>query len=127
MYVTPSLLTAENWDTLAETARWARTRAVTLVDTHWVGGDPAALEAYGHAAWGGGRGILVLRNPKDAPQTIALDVAEALELPERAAGPFTARSPWRSERDRPALHLTAGMPHEFRLRPFEVLTLDVTS
>jgi hypothetical protein len=69
----------------------------------------------------------VLRNPKDAPQTIALDVAEALELPERAAGPFTARSPWRSERDRPALHLTAGMPHEFRLRPFEVLTLDVTA
>jgi hypothetical protein len=125
MYVTPSLLTAENWDTLAETARWARARAATLVDTHWVGGDPAALEAYGHAAWGGGRGVLVLRNPKDAPQTIALDVAEALELPERAARPFTARSPWRSERDRPALHLTAGMPHEFRLRPFEVLTLDV--
>lgn len=126
MYVTPSLLTKENWDTLAETARWARARAPTLVDTHWVGGDPAALDVYGHAAWGAGRGVLVLRNPKDAPQAIALDIAEALELPERAAGPFSAHSPWRSEHDRPALRLAAGTPYEFTLRPFEVLTLDVT-
>jgi len=127
MYVTPSLLTTENWDVLAETARWARTRAATLVDTHWVGGDPAALEVYGHAAWGQGRGVLVLRNPKDAPQTLALDVAEALELPDRATRAFTARSPWRSERDRPPLRLASGTPHEFTLRPFEVLTLDVTA
>ena len=126
MYVSPSLLTAENWDTLAETARWARARAATLVDTHWVGGDPGALEVYGHAAWGGGRGVLVLRNPRDAPQTIALDVAGALELPEHVAGPFTARSPWRSEHDRPRLRLAAGTPHEFTLSPFEVLTLDLT-
>ncbi|HKE92475.1 MAG TPA: hypothetical protein VKB45_19235 [Gemmatimonadales bacterium] len=127
MYVTPSLLTAENWDTLAETARWARARAATLVDTHWVGGDPAALEVYGHAAWGAGRGVLVLRNPKDAPQTIALDIAVALELPEHAAGSFTARSPWRSERDQPTLHLAPGAAHQFSLRPFEVLTLDLTA
>jgi hypothetical protein len=126
MYVSPSLLTAENWDTLAETARWARARAATLVDTHWVGGDPGALEVYGHAAWGGGRGVLVLRNPRDAPQTIALDVAGALELPDHVAGPFTARSPWRSEHDRPRLRLAAGTPHEFTLSPFEVLTLDLT-
>lgn len=126
MYVTPSLLTKENWDTLAETARWARARATTLVDSHWVGGDPAALEVYGHAAWGAGKGVLVLRNPKDSPQSLPLDVARALELPDDVRGPFTARSPWRSERDRPALQLVAGAPHDFMLRPFEVLTLDVT-
>ena len=126
MYVTPSLLTRGNWDTLAETARWARARAATLVDSHWVGGDPAALEAYGHAAWGGGRGTLVLRNPKDAPQSITLDVAEALELPQHPRGSFTARSPWSSERERPPLRLRSGTPHEFTLQPFEVLTLDVT-
>jgi len=127
MYVTPSLLTAENWDTLAETARWARARAATLVDTHWVGGDPAALEVYGHAAWGAGRGVLVLRNPKDAPQAIALDIGVALELPEHPAGSLTARSPWRSERDQPTLRLAPGTAHQFSLRPFEVLTLDVTA
>jgi len=126
MYVTPSLLTAENWDTLAETARWARQRAATLVDSHWVGGDPAALQVYGHAAWGAGRGILVLRNPKDEPQTIDLDVGEALELPERAPRSFSATSPWGSERDRPSEQLAAGTPHSFHLRPFEVLTLEAT-
>lgn len=127
MYVTPSLLTAENWDTLAETARWARQRAATLVDTHWVGGDPAALEVYGHAAWGAGRGVLVLRNPKDEPQTIDIDVGAALELPDRAPRSFTARSPWHDDRNRPPAKLEVGTPHSFVLRPFEVLTLDATS
>jgi hypothetical protein len=126
MYVTPSLLTAANWDTLAETARWARERAATLLDSHWVGGDPAALQVYGHAAWGAGRGILVLRNPKDEPQTIDLDVGEALELPEQAPRSFGATSPWRSERDRPSEKLAVGTPHSFHLHPFEVLTLEAT-
>jgi len=92
-----------------------------------VGGDPAALEVYGHAAWGAGRGVLVLRNPKDAPQAIALDIGVALELPEHPAGSLTARSPWRSERDQPTLRLAPGTAHQFSLRPFEVLTLDVTA
>jgi hypothetical protein len=126
MYVTPSLLTAENWDTLAEAARWARSRAPTLVDSHWVGGDPASLQAYGHAAWGAGRGVLVLRNPRDQPQSIDIDVRQAFDLPERAPRRFRARSPWRSERDRPPVQLDAGTPHSFNLRPFEVLTLDAT-
>ncbi|HXY19488.1 MAG TPA: enterotoxin [Gemmatimonadales bacterium] len=124
MYVTPALLTAENWDTLAETARWARARAPTLVDSHWVGGDPGALQVYGHAAWGAGRGILVLRNPKDESQSIELDVGQALELPARAPQNFTARSPWRSERHDPPVRLVVGTPHTFSLRPFEVRTLE---
>ena len=41
MYITPALLTPENWDALAEAAKWSRANADTLVDTHWVGGSPA--------------------------------------------------------------------------------------
>ncbi len=126
MYVTPSLLTAENWDTLAETARWARARAATLRDTHWVGGDPASLQVYGHAAWGAERGILVLRNPKDEPQTIDIDVGEALELPGGAPRSFSARSPWQEDRDQSSVNIEVGTPHSFTLRPFEVLTLEAT-
>lgn len=124
MYVTPSLLTAENWDTLAETARWARARAPTLVDSHWVGGDPGALQVYGHAAWGAGRGILVLRNPKNETQSIDIDLHEAFELPPRAPQNFTARSPWRSERHEPPVRLAAGTPRTFTLSPFEVRTVE---
>ena len=126
MYVTPSLLSPDDWDTLAETATWARRNAGTLLDTHWVGGDPAQLEVYGHAAWGNGAGILVLRNPKDAPQTFDLDVAKALEIPEALVPRrLRARSPWRADSAAPALHLPAAESHRFALRPFEVLTLDV--
>ena len=41
MYITPSLLTQDNWDVLAEAAKWSRANAGTLVDTHWIGGTPA--------------------------------------------------------------------------------------
>ncbi len=125
MYVTPSLLSSDDWDTLAESARWARRNADVLVDTHWMGGDPAQLEVYGHAAWAGGRGIVVLRNPKDAPQSFALDVGAAFELPERAQQHYRARSPWRADHDAPVLDLHAGQSQPITLRPFEVLTLDV--
>lgn len=125
LYITPALLTPANWDALAEAARWSRERADTLVDTHWVGGDPGALEVYGHAAWGAGKGTLVLRNPKDAAQGLDLDIGEALELPGDAPRQFRARSPWAQDRGRAPIRLDAAMPHRFDLQPFEVLTLDV--
>jgi hypothetical protein len=124
MYITPSLLTPHDWDTLAESARWARENADVLVDTHWVGGDPMALEAYGHAAWRPGRGILVLRNPKDAPQSLTLDVDHAFELPDGAPREYAARSPWTADRGQMPLRLEAGVPYRFELRPFQVLTLE---
>ena len=124
MYVTPALLTDDNWDTLAAAARWARARAPVLRDTHWIGGDPARLEAYGHAAWADGRAVLCLRNPKDVPQQLEVDVAQAFELPEGAAPSYAMRSPWAADRDRPAVALEAGQPHAVTLRPFEVLTLN---
>ena len=124
MYVTPSRLTAGNWDTLAESANWSRRNAGTLVDTHWVGGDPARLEPYGWAAWSAGKGTLTLRNPGDRPQSLALDVATAFELPDDAPRRYLARSPWASGRGSAQIVLTAGSEHAFALAPFEVLTLE---
>ena len=128
LYITPALLSPANWDALAEAARWARERAAILVDTHWVGGDPGALAVYGHAALGSGgrgRGTLVLRNPKDVPQGIEVDIGEALELPAGAPRRYSARSPWRSDRGQMPVVLEAAIPHRFELGAFEVLTLDV--
>lgn len=126
MYVTPSLLTPANWDALAEAAKWSRRNADALVDTHWVGGDPWRLEPYGWASWTPAKGTLVLRNPKDVSQRLALDVAEAFELPAAAPRRWRARSPWAEDRGKAPFALVAGTPHVFRLAPFEVLTLDVT-
>ena len=126
MYVTPALLKEKDWNLLAEGARWSRANADVLVDTHWVGGDPAALEVYGWASWSPRKGILVLRNPSDRPREFTLDVGRAFELPRGAARVYAARSPWREEAGRPAVSLRAGRPHTFRLAPFEVLTLEAT-
>jgi hypothetical protein len=126
MYITPSLLTSANWDDLAEAAKWSRTNADVLKDTHWIGGDPAWLEVYGWASWTPKKGILVLRNPSDHPQNIKLDIQDAFELPTDAPRSYIAKSPWKDDAGKPHIELRAHAPHEFQLAPFEVLTLDVT-
>ena len=126
MYITPSLLTPANWDDLAEAAKWSRANADVLKDTHWIGGDPAWLEAYGLASWTSRKGILVLRNPSDKPQSISIRLQDAFELPSGAAQLYSAMSPWKDDATRPALELHAADKHEFHLVPFEVLTLDFT-
>ncbi|HEU4643269.1 MAG TPA: hypothetical protein VFS44_12515 [Gemmatimonadaceae bacterium] len=126
MYITHSLLGDRDWNDIAEAAMWSRRNAATLVDTHWVGGDPGGVEPYGWASWSPGKGILVLRNPADAPQSIEIDVARALELPSTAAEEHRASSPWREDRGRAPIALRAGTPHRFSLAPFEVVTLEVT-
>src|ERR1700722_16441668 len=99
MYITHSLLTEKDWDILAEAAKWSRENLDTLVDTHWVGGDPALLEVYGWASWSARKGILVLRNPSDQAQDFVVDVNSAFELPPGAPETYEARSPWREDRE----------------------------
>lgn len=125
MYITPSLLSQQNWDDLAEAAKWSRTNAAVLKDTHWIGGDPAWLEVYGWASWTPEKGILVLRNPSDHEQTIRLRLEDAFELPAGAPKVYSARSPWKEDAGRPAIVLPSQEAHEFHLTAFQVLTLDI--
>jgi hypothetical protein len=125
MYITPALLTHVNWDDLAEAAKWSRTNAEVLKDTHWIGGDPTWLEVYGWASWTAAKGILVLRNPSDKEKTIRIRLQDAFELPPEAAQEYIAKSPWNEDAGLRAISLRAQQDHEFHLAPFEVLTLDV--
>ena len=126
LYLTPSLLDAKTWDALAEAAIWSRTNADVLVDTHWLGGDPAKGEVYGWASWSKRKGILALRNPKDAPGQIQIDLGKAFELPPGAARKYSLRSPWKDDSATAALALSAGEEHTFELKPFGVLVFDAT-
>ncbi len=124
MYITPSLLSASNWDDLAASAQWSRDRQDVLVDTHWIGGDPAWLQVYGWASWSPREGIVVLRNPSDKAQTFSLTLKQAFELPAGAPQRFKATSPWG---DIPGHALVQAVkPHVFNLAPFQVLTLEFT-
>ena len=125
MYLTHSLLSDSDWNTLAEAARWSRRNADTLVDTHWIGGDPAQRDVYGWASWSPRRGIITLRNPDKAPRTLELDVQSVFELPPDAPQDYAALSPW-ADGSLAEIRLRAGQPHTFTLQPFEVLTLEAT-
>ena len=124
LYITPTLLTTADWDVLAEGARWSRENADTLRDTHWIGGDPGNGEAYGWASWSAQKGILVLRNPSASPREMRIDVRNAFELPAEAARKYSAHSPWAADAAAPSIQLEAGRPQVFKLKPFEVITLE---
>ncbi len=126
LYLQPSRLTPSDWKVLAESAQWSRANADILVDTHWIGGDPNKLEVYGWASWTPRKGIISLRNPNDRPQTFALDVQQALELPNTAAKTFVLKSPWKEDAARPTLRAEAGKLLTISLRPFEIVTLEST-
>jgi hypothetical protein len=129
MYITPSLLTTANWDTLAEAARWSRQHAETLKDVHWIGGDPDKLQVYGWAAWSPHEGILTLRNPSKETQVFAVDVAKAFELRPAAPSTYTLSGVWTNAPDWPATRTEqahAAKPLIIHLAPFEVLTFSAT-
>ena len=127
LYMTPQMMTAQGWDALAECARWSRENADVLVDVHWIGGDPGEGEPYGYASWSPRKGILVLRNPGEAPAGLKLDLAGALELPQGGASEYSVECRWPSAGRLSRLTLAAAEPHTFELGPFEVLVLEATA
>jgi hypothetical protein len=123
MYITPRLLNPENWDTLAEAAKWSRANSDTLVDTHWIGGSPIDREVYGWASWSPKKGILTLRNPSARAQEIKIDPAKAFELPDDAPQNYTIVNPFKDQTVE-VTNLRAGEPTAFKLKPFEVLVVE---
>ena len=124
LYISPDLLSDKNWDELAAAANWARARADTLRDSHWIGGDPARGEIYGWASWSPQRAVIALRNPSGHSQSLALDLAAALELPNGAARSWRASSP-RSAGE--LLTWSADKEVAVILKPFEVQVWDLQS
>jgi len=124
MYISPDLLTAANWDTLAAAAKWARANAATLRDSHWLGGDPARGQVYGWASWRPGHAVITLRNPIDAAQEFVLDATAALELPAGEPTMWQATAAFGSGEP---LRMQAGVPAKVTLRPFQVTVWELTT
>ncbi len=124
MYITPKLLTTQNWNDLAESAKWSYRNQKILRDNHWVGGDPLKLEVYGWAAWSSSKSILSLRNPSNHPQAFSVDIAKLLELPPGDVKSFTVTAAYKDE---------TGFPHRFEvgtskvitLQPFQILVMEL--
>jgi hypothetical protein len=117
---------SDDWEILAEAAKWSRANADVLVDTHWIGGDPDKGEIYGWAAWTSRKGIVTLRNPDDRIQRFPLDLQAAMELPAGAGKYYSLKSPWAGDASKSTLRVVAGIPLEITLQPFEILTYEAT-
>jgi hypothetical protein len=125
MYITPSLLTTQDWDTLAQAANWSHANADVLRDTHWIGGDPGRLDVYGWAAWSPAKAFITLRNPDEKPRLAILDVGRQLQLPKDAARTFNVSDVWRTGGNDIPKTLDASHEVTITLQPFEVLTLQL--
>ncbi len=124
LYVSPDLLSDQNWDELAAAAKWSRARADTLRDSHWIGGDPARGSVYGWASWSPERSIIALRNPSARPQSFTLELGAALELPTGAARSWRVSTPRQAGKTR---SWSADTPVVLELKPFEVQLWDLQS
>jgi len=124
LYISPDRMKAPEWDALAEAARWSRANSEVLVDTHWVGGDPAKGQVYGWASWSERKGILTLRCPSTKPGSIVIDIGKVFELPKSAPTSYVLKSPWKADAGKAAVTLTSGTPYTFDLKPFDVLVLE---
>ena len=91
LYLKPSVLSSNDWDTLSDGLHWARDRFPAFARVRMHGGDPAAGEVYGYTAWNEAKGYISIHNPSDQPQnyTIMLDRAFGL-VP--GSGPFAISS-----------------------------------
>lgn len=75
LYLTPELLSAEQWQILRESLGWAEANQHILARGRMILGDPAKGDVYGYEHILGERGIVCVRNPSLKPQTAAVSLA----------------------------------------------------
>ncbi|MDP4281698.1 MAG: alpha-galactosidase, partial [Bacteroidota bacterium] len=75
LYVSPDLLTEDEWNAMGSSLSWAKDRFDILSKTFMIGGDPANREAYGYVHFNGAKGILALRNPAIEQANITVNLS----------------------------------------------------
>ena len=75
LYLTPELLSDEQWRVLRESLAWAEANQEVLAEGGMILGSPAAGEVYGYAHAAEGRLIVCLRNPSVKPQKAAIPLS----------------------------------------------------
>lgn len=103
LYITPGLLDAEHWKVLGMASKWAVHNQPRLVNTVYVGGNPADGDVYGYISWVDGRAVLVVRNPDRRQQVLGVPLDETVyyrgekgaAYHARAVYPFVEHMPWK--------------------------------
>ncbi len=84
-YISPDLLTDDEWRALAESINWAKDRFPILKNTEMIGGDPGERKTYGYVHYDRHNGIIAARNPKIEKDVLNVVLSEEMGLCPKAA------------------------------------------
>ena len=115
----------EDWKVLAEAAKWSRANADVLVDTHWIGGDPARSSR--STATPPGRrarasSCCAIRTTSRTSSRSMSGRPSNCPRGHRAASRWSVPGP-RTRRNR-RVRAEAGRPLRLTLKPFETVILE---
>lgn len=124
LYINPHKLNPATWDVLSDAIKWSREYESTLIDAHWIGGNPSRGEIYGYASWQPNKGTIMLRNPSAKKGTFTFTLNEVLELP---AGHDTRYSLQNEVLKEQLGTLKGPEKKKITLNPFEVKVISLTA
>ncbi len=78
LYVSPDLLSANEWNSIASAVKWAKANQRVLENTKMILGDPLKRQAYGYIHLTKEKGILLVRNPYVTKQSVNIKLKAAL-------------------------------------------------
>lgn len=122
LYITPSLMTEECWDVLAEAAKWGHVNHDVLLDAHFIGGNPGHNELYGVASWSKDKAILMLRNPSAKQDAISLDPLTAFNIPKSDFTDYILVDPFDSNAQK--LSFEIGVKRTFTIPASSILLFE---
>lgn len=77
LYISPDILTEEEWHAIAGSIEWAKDRYDILKNTSLTGGDPGSGEPYAWVHFNGDRAIIAARNPGVMPRILKVNLDPA--------------------------------------------------
>ncbi|MCX6271553.1 MAG: alpha-galactosidase [Bacteroidetes bacterium] len=86
LYISPDLLSDQEWDVLGDAINWAKEKKDILAKTFMIGGNPTKGECYGYVHFKDDQGILGVRNPVADPSRIMIPLDAAYGLAPGASG-----------------------------------------
>jgi len=124
LYITPDLMTSDQWKVLGEATRWALKNRPTFQNAVWIGGDPRKGAVYGYVSWQEDRGIIVLRNVDIREQSIKVPFDKSVRYRGKPGRPFQGRVIYPFAEDLPAQFIS-GRPLPLTVPGASVMVLEL--
>jgi hypothetical protein len=128
LYIKPFVLSAKDWDVLAEGLHWVDSHSELFIYARMHGGDPNRKEVYGYTGWNYDRGYLSIHNPSDKEAVYKFTINRELTgLQLKGNKTFQLISPLAGSLAGLPKSVTYGGSLEIKLKPREIRLLEFDS